>query len=161
MSKKTAIILGASLLAIPVGGYAYFKHIERNLEFAFSGIHINGTQNAILDLDISFEVASKIGMKFTVMTTDINIYTNGSLVGTAAQQFPVVVPNRTRAILTVNSKIDLRGVGTSLYSVLLGAVGVGSKGVTVNIRGFATIRVDIPLFNKFNITVPIDEVYAL
>ena len=150
------LILGASLIALPIAGIAYYNYVVSNYDYSIGSIvpvNINGANSTI---QITVNITSRIGIAFTINDIYFDIYIQGYKVGNVIEQQPVVVPNFGSTQIFLVASVDLTMVENDLAGILVSSLSNGST--NVSLVGYSHVRVGVL---PFSTNVALKEGYTL
>ena len=159
MSFKTKDIIIGGVVAAVIGGVAYYKYAQNQLDFSISGGSVSNVDSDVAQGNFTFKITNGTGIGFTLKALNLNIYINNVFVGTVQQTSALLIPANGYAILSVSVTLDVSKLESSVVSSLLSLI-TGS-GISALFQGYCTAQVNLPLLSFFNINMPVNEPYQL
>ena len=150
------LILGATLIGLPIVGLCYYNYIVSNYDYSIGSVTpvtLNGANSTI---QITVNITSRIGIAFTINDIYFDIYIQGYKVGNVIEQQPVVVPNFGSTQIFLLANVDLTMVENDLAGILVSSLNGGST--NVSLVGYSHVRVGVL---PFSTNVALKEGYTL
>lgn len=134
--QKVGVGAASTIAAVGVLGYMFYRYALNSYSFTPKGVSIigGGLKDEYLDLNLTFELKSTIGISFIVKNIDLDVFIQGIKVGHISKEEKIVVPSNGTNIVTVPLYVDLTPIKDNIFSLGMSAL---SSGLQISIDGFS------------------------
>lgn len=160
MDNNIKIGIGATSTVAAIGalGYMFYRYALNNYSFSPKGVSVSSgsLKDEYLNLDLTFELKSTIGVSFIVKHIDLDVFLQGIKVGHILKEDNIVIPSNGTNIVSVPLFVDLTPIKANILSL---GMQILSGGLEITIDGFSKcyisgipIGVNVSVNEKFPIT---------
>lgn len=161
MQPKTRnIIIASAVAGVGIGSYAYYKYAINNFGFEVNSVGINSINSNIANINLKFNIWSKLGVSFEIKLLQLNLFANGIFIGTVQQEQRVTVPKNGASIMEATALIDLSVAKQTAFNLISSMI-LGNSNLAIQMQGYCKFKVNLPLLSMTDLRYDIDEFYEL
>jgi LEA14-like dessication related protein len=158
--KTRNIIIASAVAGVGIGSYAYYKYAMNNFGFEVNSVGVNNVSGNVANINLKFNIWSKLGVKFEIKLLQLNLYANGVFIGTVQQEQRVTVPENGTSIMQATALIDLSVAKATAFDLITSMI-LGNSNLVIEMKGYCKFKVNLPLLSMADLRYDIDEFFEL